>query len=157
MKGLRRELFRCFSCILILGSKRTNFSHKKTLHGEHFCHSMMHEMTFAARFHWRRFVSLKNEICFFFSTNTWHWVHVGGSIKVMTISRKWRQKVFKFKEAICTSPELTSLIVRDVYLGFRAKELLSTTFAFDLAELLLSIQCTNICSSTFCKDNFVIQ
>lgn len=29
MKGLRRELFRCFSCILILGSKRTNFSHKK--------------------------------------------------------------------------------------------------------------------------------
>lgn len=29
MKVLRRELFRCFSCILILGSKRTNFSHKK--------------------------------------------------------------------------------------------------------------------------------
>ena len=75
----------------------------------------------------------------------------------MTISRKWRQKVFNFKKAICTSPELTSLIVRDVYLGFRAKELLSTTFAFDLAELLLSIQCTNICSSSFCKDNFVIK
>ena len=66
MKGLRRELFRCFSCILILGSKQTNFSHKKTLHGEHLCHSIMHEITFAARFHWRRFVSLKNEIGFFF-------------------------------------------------------------------------------------------
>lgn len=31
MRGLRRELFRCFSCILILGSKRTNLSHKKKL------------------------------------------------------------------------------------------------------------------------------
>ena len=60
-------------------------------------------------------------------------VHVGGSIKVMTNSRKWRLKVFNFKKAICTSP-VTSLIVRDVYLGFRAKELLSTVFAFDLAE-----------------------
>lgn len=28
--------------------------------------STMHEMTFAAKFHWRPFVSLKNEIHFFF-------------------------------------------------------------------------------------------
>lgn len=156
MRGLRRELFRCFNCILILGSKRTNLSHKKNSSWRTLM-STMHEMTFSAKFHWRPFVSLKNEIQLFFSTNIWHWVHVGGSIKFMTISRKWRQKVFSFKKAICTSPELTSLIVRDVYLGFRAKELLSTVFAFDLAELLLNIQCTNICWSSFRKDNIVIQ
>ena len=156
MRGLRRELFRCFNCILILGSKRTNFSHKKKLFMENTYvddarNDFLGEVSLAP------ICKFKKRDSVFFSTNIWHWVHVGGSIKFMTISRKWRQKVFSFKKAICTSPELTSLIVRDVYLGFRAKELLSTVFAFDLAELLLNIQCTNICWSSFRKDNIVIQ
>lgn len=157
MKGLRRELFRCFSCILILGSKRTNFSHKKNSSWRTLLSLDDTRNDFRGEVSLASICKFKKRDLLFFSTNTWHWVHVGGSIKAMTISRKWRQKVFNFKKAICTSPELTSLIVRDVYLGFRAKELLSTAFAFDLAELLLSIQCTNICSSSFCKDNFVIQ